>query len=96
MRITVDIDLKISLDDVDNLKELSCEVRALKDHAALTKAIEAIGARFEEDHIWAPIEWLRVNDDASWNAEFDTMINYARSKNWVNGSFLRAHVKWLK
>ena len=50
--------------------------------------------RLDGDHVWLSVEHLRQAGpaDPGWAEGFDGMIGYARSKGWVEGDAVRAHV----
>lgn len=98
--------MKIAIDGVspprileaEDLKSLSVvpEKKALKDASMIEGAILAIGGNLENgDVAWIPRAWLRAIDDYGWRKDFDAMIEYARSKGWVNTQLdlVRAHVE---
>lgn len=88
------------LTDVDNLRQFHIDV-----DAALG-AVGAVGAKLAEhgwgtladdEHAWIAIDALRAAAGVrpeGWHDEFAAMIDYARSKGWVDdsGERLRAHI----
>lgn len=96
MHIVVAEDVRVS--DVDNLTALA----VISD---LT--LEAINARLtatglgtaSDGYSWIDVEELRARglestSDSSWDADFDRMIAYARSKGWCDDAAgaVRAHI----
>jgi hypothetical protein len=65
---------------------------------ALGPAGTAEGA--PEGHVYVDVDWVRrqaagrVPD--GWDADFEGMLGYARSKGWLNeaGTAIQAHVEW--
>lgn len=81
-----------TVEDVLNLRQLHVELSGVDDEAAAT-AIADFGT-LDEDHVWLEIPTLRAagEDTDDWRASFDGMIAYARSKGWVDGTRVRAHI----
>jgi pimeloyl-ACP methyl ester carboxylesterase len=49
------------------------------------------------EHVWLGVEALKVaadpgDGDPGWGGRFDDMVAYARSKGWVDGDEMRAHI----
>ncbi len=98
MKVVVSRNLTIQREELDDLKALSCDVhRSSEDRFTVSEAMAAIGGRLAAEHAWVPIAWLGESNDEAWRRQFDKMIDYARSKGWVeeNGALVRAHVNWI-
>ena len=62
--------------------------------------VDAAAGRLEGDDAWITIDSVRrmakgrVGD--GWDADFDGMLAFARSKGWVDegGNTIQAHVEW--
>jgi hypothetical protein len=85
-----------SVEDAENLKELSAEFRGVDDDAAAgALAAAALGA-VDGDHVWLSVSRLHAAGDGSskWNSAFDRMVAYAAGKGWTSTdrSLLRAHI----
>ena len=83
--------------------DLFSEFHVLAPQGASTEDLAALlGERTGvagSEHLWiaaAAIRcWVGDRADESWEAGFDAMLDYARSKDWTNdrGSHIRAHVE---
>lgn len=56
------------------------------------------GMRVDGAHAWVPIRWLKAlapAGDAKWPGKFDRMIDFARSKGWVDDvlAIVRGHAE---
>lgn len=89
-------DVRATVRDQQNLKQLHAEFRGAGDDAA-DEALRAAGlGSVDGDHVWLDAAALRAAGDGSpgWNAQFDGMLSYAASKGWTSGdsSLVRAHI----
>ncbi|MCT2581603.1 hypothetical protein [Actinophytocola gossypii] len=81
-----------SVEDVRNLRQLHVELAGIDDRAAAEALAGAGLGELDGDHAWLRIAALRAAGEDAWRAEFDAMIEYARTKGWVDGERVRAHV----
>lgn len=83
-----------TVEDVRNLRQLHVELDGVDDTAAAAVISEAGLGELEGDHVWLTIAGLRAAGEPTetWRTEFDGMIDYARSKGWVAGDRVRAHI----
>lgn len=95
MRIHIDtVANSIVLSDAENFRALDAEIEG-----PLRKAVEVDGIAHQDDnHVWIDIETLAALSGvqpADWRERFDKMIDYARSKGWVDDSVgaVRAHIR---
>jgi len=93
MIIAVSASGAVSLEEADNFRGFKV-VSAMADKEKLKQALNVAG-RYDGEHAWISRAWLlqRGGKDATWSAEFDKMCAYARSKGWVEGEAIRAHVE---
>jgi hypothetical protein len=72
--------------------------RALGDAQQLAEAMAAAGLRFDGTHGWIGEGWLRARlpSDEWAQAGFDRMIDFARTRGWVDtgSGDVRAHLEW--
>jgi hypothetical protein len=83
-----------TVEDADNLRDLRVAISGVDDATAAT-AISAAGlGTLDGDHAWLDVAALRARgtDTDAWRASFDDMTAYARTKGWVDGTRVRAHV----
>lgn len=99
MEIRILQDLKTRLDDPDNFRDFKIVAETAKDR------LEDIGAALKESgagavdgaHAWISEAWLRANKSGSgaWEEGFGKMLDYAKSKGWLDADGrIRAHVEW--
>jgi hypothetical protein len=76
------------------------EIRTTELNASNAASIIGNGAYVgDEEHVWVPINWILNNavEQASekWNTEFRDMVDYAKTKGWVNeeATHLQAHIE---
>ena len=83
-----------TVEDVRNLRQLHVELDGVDDPAAAAAIAESGLGTLEGDHAWLTVAGLRAAGEQTepWLTEFDGMIGYARSKGWVTGDRVRAHV----
>lgn len=59
-----------------------------------------VATRWDAQHIWVRVDWLKVASGVDVYPDrasaFEKMLEYARSKGWVNGApeAVRAHWEW--
>ena len=96
--IHVHSDSTISLDDADTFTAFSVTAPG-RDQAAIVAAFGADAKAGEEGHVWIQIQRLhalgREFGGAKWRDGCDSMIEFARSKGWVDElcGLLRAHIE---
>jgi hypothetical protein len=84
----------------DNLTTLAVEVGTEVGRDQVPGKLGKLG-RVEGDHVWLDIESLRraaaPHDRATWQDDFDAMLEYARFHGWTDpeASVVRAHITWL-
>jgi hypothetical protein len=80
------------LEDAANFKEL-------KVSAPRRVPLDDLG-RVEAEHVWLPVDGLVAlpgapSEDGDWQAGLAGMLEYARSRGWVDPTgAVRAHVEW--
>lgn len=84
----------VALDDADNFRAFAVVVTGEPD---LSSALAGLGV-VDGDHVFFDAEAVkrlageRATDD--WGANFDKMVEFARSKGWVDGAGrVRAHIE---
>jgi hypothetical protein len=88
--------VRASVEDPGNLKQLHAEFRGVSDDQA-TAALAAAGlGRVDGEHAWLDAGALRAAGDgsAAWASGFDGMLAYAAGKGWTSedGARVRAHI----
>jgi hypothetical protein len=69
------------------------------DVAAVARAVGSTEPA-PADHVWVGVDWLRAQAAGrvgdGWDTDFDAMLGFARSKNWLNdaGTAIQAHIEW--
>ena len=96
-----DGDIRASVEDPGNLRQLHAEFRGVADDAAAA-ALAAAGLgtvggdTAGGDHAWLDTGALRAAGDGSpaWASGFDGMLAYAAGKGWASedGARVRAHI----
>lgn len=90
----------VTLEEPDDCTRFHLAVVGGDDLARVFGAlVDAAAGRLEGDHAWITIDAIRrmaagrVGDD--WDARFDGMLAYARTKGWVDdtGNLIRAHIE---
>lgn len=98
MEIRILKDLVARLDEPENLREFKVVAESAKGSIAhVGQALTAAGAGvIDAGHAWISEQWLRTQGgDAAWQEGLGKMIDYARSKNWVDEvGRIRAHIEW--
>jgi hypothetical protein len=89
-------EVRASVADAANLKQLHAEFRGVDDAAAGTALAAAGLGTVDGDHAWLEADALRAAGDgsAAWLAGFDGMLGYAASKGWASpdGAQVQAHI----
>ena len=91
-----DGDVRASVEDPGNLKQLHTEFRGVSDETAAAALAAAGIGTVDGGHAWLDAAALRAAGDgsAAWAAGFDGMLAYAASKGWAteDGTRVRAHI----
>jgi hypothetical protein len=102
MRVITAPDPQISatLVEADDFTQFSVVVKAAEGVEALRRAAGSLG-RVDSGYVFVDPRALRQlpgarSDDLSWLSAVDAMIDFARSKGWVDeAGMVRAHVEWV-
>lgn len=83
-----------TVEDVQNLRQLHVELDGVDDARGAAAIAEAGLGTLEGDHVLLSIPALRAAGEPTdeWRTGFDGMIDYARTKGWVTGDRVRAHI----
>lgn len=89
------------VEDADDCTRLHISADGLDDAAVGAALLTAsLGRPGEPDHAWIAVDKLRAvarvaSRTPGWDARFDAMIAYARSKGWLDasGEHVAAHVE---
>lgn len=98
MIVAITADAGLVVEDKHDLTALAVQARGVStDDVDQVLTTTGLG-RLEGEHAWLSIAELRDHariDDPEWDEEFDAMIDYARSKSWLDetGSAVRAHLE---
>jgi hypothetical protein len=91
-----DGDVRASVEDPGNLKQLHAEFRGVGDDLAGAALAAAGLGTVDGDHAWLDAGALRAAGDgsAAWAAGFDGMLAYAAGNGWANedGTRVLAHI----
>ena len=91
-----DGEVRASVEDPANLRQLHAEFRRVNDNAAAAALAAAGLGTVDGDHAWLDAGALRAAGDgsAAWATGFDGMLAYAASKGWSSedGARVRAHI----
>ena len=91
-----DGEVRASVEDPANLRQLHAEFRRVNDNAAAAALAAAGLGTVDGDHAWLDAGALRAAGDgsAAWATGFDGMLTYAASKGWSSedGARVRAHI----
>jgi hypothetical protein len=91
-----DGEVRASVQDPQNLKQLHAEFRGVDDEAAAAALAAAGLGTVGDGHAWLDARALRAAGDgsAARAAEFDKMLAYAAGNGWASadGARLRAHI----
>jgi hypothetical protein len=88
----------VELVEADDTKRFHVEVREDADVAAVLDTSGAGTLADDGEHAFIDIGWVRTNAVAvgpQWDQEFGAMLDFARSKGWVDegSSSIRAHLE---
>jgi hypothetical protein len=91
-----DGEVRASVEDPGNLKQLHAEFRGVGDDPAGAAMAAAGLGTVDGDYAWLDAGALRAAGDGSpaWVAGFDGMLAYAAGNGWAseNGARVRAHI----
>ena len=88
------------LQEPEDCRKFKVVVDASVTLAALSAALAGIGRPTGRDAVWVQPEAIRRlaadRVDGTWDAAFDHMIAFARTKGWVDETTgeIRAHCEW--
>jgi hypothetical protein len=92
---------RVTLEEPENAKQFHLAVVGGSDAAMVYGAlVDAAAGRLEGDDAWIGVDAVRRmaagRVDESWDADFEAMLGYARSKGWLDeaGHAIKAHVEW--
>jgi hypothetical protein len=103
MIITVDLsgpEGVVGLDDPSDCKRFHLSARGDDtDQAKLAAALTRSGVgRIEGDDALIQVDAIRRLADGrvtpSWSEDFDQMLDYAKTKGWLQGDAIQAHIEW--
>jgi hypothetical protein len=97
MLIRVTREHALRLEAPEDLKRFKLLVEGGIAGEALARVLDEAG-RLEGEHVWVSPDWLRrasgLAGDASWQAGFARMVEFAAKQGWVNGDgAIRAHIE---
>lgn len=91
----------ISLEEPEDTRRFHVTVRSGTDPALVFGAlVNAAAGRLEGDDAWITVDAIRRLASGrvppGWDDEFSTMLDYARTKGWLDESThaLQAHIEW--
>jgi hypothetical protein len=88
------------LNEPDDCKRFKVVVDGAVSVAGLSEVLAGIGRTVGREAVWIKPEAIRRlaagRVDATWEASFDRMIEFARTKGWVDETTgeIRAHCEW--
>jgi hypothetical protein len=92
--------ISTELVEADDFKHFSVVVHAHADAETLRRAVGALGRSDGDSFVFVdPNALVRLPGalahDPEWHTSLDGMLEFARSKGWVDASgMVRAHVQW--
>ena len=102
MIITVDLsgpEAVVGLDDPSDFKRFHLSAHGEKDEVRLARALTDSGVgRLDGGEALIELEAIRRLAEgrvtAAWTDDFDQMVSYAKTKGWLQGDAIQAHVEW--
>ncbi len=102
MIITVDLsgpEGVVDLDDPSDCNRFHLSARGGRDEAGLAAALTASGVgRIDGDDALIEVDAIRRLAEGrvtpAWADDFDRMLAYAKTKGWLHGDAIQAHVEW--
>jgi hypothetical protein len=102
MIITVDLsgpEGVVGLDDPSDCKRFHLSAQGEKDESRLARALTEAGVgRIEGGDAFISVDAIRRLAEgrvtAAWDEDFDQMLGYAKTKGWLQGDAIQAHVEW--
>jgi hypothetical protein len=86
---------RVEVRDVDDLARLSLHLTREASVPELQGLLAAWGTADTTSHVMLSVETLRTaagrGRAPAWHEKFDAMVDYARSKGWMDGDSLRVH-----
>ena len=98
MIVRVDLENGPTLEEPEVLTGFHA-VSSSTDDSLVGAAMGDAGESAGDGHVWVAASWVRRQAapmvDAEWAQAFDGMIDYARSKGWMNeaGTHIKAHLE---
>jgi hypothetical protein len=91
----------VTLEEPGDTKQFHLAVVGGTDAAMVYGAlVDAAAGRLEGEDAWIGVDAVRRmaagRVEESWDADFDAMLGYAKSKGWLDepGHAIKAHVEW--
>src|SRR5438874_4031725 len=83
----------------DNFKSFKVVVRGSRDPKAAQRALARVAEWLGDDHVAVSVDAVRTmaGDEAAtveWEQGFAAMLGYAKSKGWMLGDAIKAHIEW--
>jgi hypothetical protein len=102
MIITVDLsgpEAVVGLDDPSDCKRFHLSAHGEKDDGRLAVALSESGAgRIDGEDALIEVDAIRRLAEGrvtpAWADDFDQMLSYAKTKGWLQGDAIQAHVEW--
>jgi hypothetical protein len=102
MIITVDLsgaEGVVGLEDPSDCKRFHLSAQGEKDETRLARALTEAGAgRIESGDALISVDAIRRlaagRVAAGWDADFEQMLGYAKTKGWLQGDAIQAHIEW--
>jgi hypothetical protein len=91
-----------TLAEADDFKHFAVVAPGPPDGEALRRAAGSLGRTDGDTHVFVDPAKLRrlpgaLPDDPEWSSSLDAMLEFARSKGWVDeAGMVRAHVEWAE
>ena len=88
------------LNEPDDCKRFKVVIDGSVDEVALAAALAGIGRPAGRETVWVQPDAIRRlaagRVDATWDASFGRMVEFARTKGWVDETTgeIRAHCEW--
>jgi hypothetical protein len=88
------------LNEPDDCTRFKVVIDGSVDAVALAAALASIGRAAGRETVWVQPDAIRRlaagRVDATWDASFDRMVEFARTKGWVDETTgeIRAHCEW--
>jgi hypothetical protein len=93
----------VTLEEPGDTKRFHVAVTGGDDYPMVFGAlVDAAAGRLEGDDAWITVDAVRRmargRVEPSWDEELDAMLDFARSKGWLDeqGNAIRAHIEWTE